>query len=103
MQVVFAGPARAHVRKGCAQLIDVLFNAAANRGRNFGRDKGSKSIHRLRSAAEPQPKHRRFDLQLRRSRMFIDNLNQMKVSSFRSEMFKEPRGLVIYITLLKEL
>src|SRR2546427_12613570 len=43
-------------------------------------------IRRLHSAAEPQPKHRRFDLQLRRSRMFIDNRNQMKVSSFRSEM-----------------
>jgi hypothetical protein len=34
--------------------------------------------------------------------MFIDNRNQMTVSSFRSEMFKD-QGLVIYITLLKEL
>src|SRR2546425_5748043 len=94
MQVIFARPARAHVRKGRAQLIDVFFNAAANRSRNFGRDKGSKSIHRLyrlHSTAEPQPKQRRVDLQLRRSRMFIDNRNQMTVSSFRSEMFKEPR------------
>jgi hypothetical protein len=34
--------------------------------------------------------------------MFIDNNNQMTVSSFRSEMFKRTKGLVIYITLPKE-
>ena len=54
------------------------------------------------SAAKPQPKYRRADLKLRRSRMFIDNHKQMTVSSFRSEMFKRTNGLVIYITLLKE-
>src|SRR5947207_3321930 len=47
MQVVFAGPTCAHVRKYAAKLIDVFFDAAANVGRNFDRDKGSIGRHGL--------------------------------------------------------
>src|ERR1041385_484151 len=47
---------------------------------------------RRHGAAEPRPKYKRADLKLRRSRMFIDNNNQMTVSSLRSEMFKKNQG-----------
>lgn len=47
MLVVFAGPTGAHVWKYSAKVIDVVFHAAANVGRNFDRDKGAIGRHGL--------------------------------------------------------
>ena len=47
MQVVFARPTGAHIRKYGAKLIDVFLDAATNIERNFDRDKGAVGGHGL--------------------------------------------------------